>query len=365
MAPTVYQIVPHLSFADAVGNQIFATQDILRGFGCETQIFADNWDPRLNGLVKPTSDYLEVRSPDHWLILHYCICGYANSVARDTRGKLALYYHNVTPARFFYGYDPLMATCCSQARGHLKDFVGRTRAIAASDYNRSELMSMGFSVDAVAPYILKLAELHKGLDTAVSSDLLKQFEAPDLKTWLYVGRIAPNKRVEDVIRAFHYYHERIERRSRLLLVGTHRDDAYGIEIRDLIRRLGLEASVIIPGLFPSEALGAFYRLADVYVSLSEHEGFCVPLIEAMSFDVPIVAFDSTAVPTTLSGSGILVHRKTPPLVAEVIHEVLTNQPLREAIVAKQRQRLADFEPEAMRRQLLSALIATGIPLDGS
>lgn len=365
MPPTVFQIVPHFSYADAVGNQIIATRDLLIEQGCETQIFADNWDPRLNAVTRPTSDYLEVAGKEHWLILHYCICGYANHVARDTRGHLVTYYHNVTPARFYYGYEPLTATCCAQARAGLKQLVGRGSAIAASDYNREELRSMGFDVRAVAPYIMKIAGLRAGLATDTSADIRARFEAHDLKTWLYVGRIAPNKRIEDIVGAFAYYHRHIEPRSRLLLVGSRREDKYNGEVVDLIQRLGVEDAVIFPGLFPSESLGVFYELADLYISLSEHEGFCVPLIEAMSFGLPILAFDSTAVPSTLAGSGVLLHRKDAPLVAEVAHEVLTNQPLREAIVAKQRQRLADFEPEAMRRQLQTALIAAGIPLNAS
>lgn len=365
MPPVVYQIVPHFSFADAVSNQILATRDILMGFGCQTQIYADNWDPRANSLVRPTSDYFEVAAEDHWLILHYCICGHANHVARDTRGRLVLYYHNVTPARFYYEQDPITATCCAQARAGLKDFIGRSQAIAASDYNAAELQGMGIAVQSVAPYILKLDSLHIGLSAPASAELRARFHTPELKTWLYVGRIAPNKRVEDVIRSFHFYHQHIERKSRLLLVGSRREDKYNSEITALVARLGLDESVVFPGLFPAESLGVFYELADLYISLSEHEGFCVPLIEAMSFGLPILAFDSTAVPSTLAGSGVLLHRKDAPLVAEVAHEVLTNQPLREAIVAKQRQRLADFEPEAMRRQLQAALIAAGIPLDAS
>ena len=121
-------------------------------------------------------------------------------------------------------------------------------------------------------------------------------------------------------------------------------------------------AVILPGQVTAESLGVFYELADVYVCLSEHEGFCVPLLEAMSFDVPILAFESTAVPGTLGGSGVLLHRKDPPLVAEVAHEVITNQPLRDSIVAQQRQRLADFSPAAMHRQLHLALLAAGVPL---
>lgn len=365
MPPAVYQIVPHFSYADAVGNQILATRDLLIQQGCETQIYADNWDPRLNAVTRPTSDYLEVAGKEHWLILHYCICGYANHVARDTRGHLVTYYHNVTPARFYYGYEPLTATCCAQARAGLKQFVGRGSAIAASEYNKEELGSLGFDVRAVAPYIMKIDGLHQGLAAQTSLDLRARFEAPDLKTWLYVGRIAPNKRIEHIVSAFAFYRRHIEPRSRLMLVGSRREDTYNGEVMDLIHRLGVEDSVVFPGLFASESLGVFYDLADLYISLSEHEGFCVPLIEAMSFDLPILAFESTAVPSTLAGSGVLLHRNDAPLIAEVAHEVLTNQPLREAIIAKQRQRLADFEPDAMRRQLLAALIAAGIPLAAS
>jgi len=362
MPPVVHQIVPNFAFADAVGNQILATRDLLTRLGCETQIYADHWDPRLSDLVKPTADYLSRQAQEHWLILHYCICGHANHVARETTGHLVTYYHNVTPARFFFGYEPAAAACCGQARRQLKGFAGHGATIAASDYNRAELESFGFSVKAVAPYILKLEHLHAGLNTPGSEALRARFAAPDLKTWVYVGRIAPNKRVEEVVRAFHVYHSQIEPRSRLLLVGSRPAGKYSDEIAALIARLDLQDSVIFPGLFPAESLGVFYELADIYVSLSEHEGFCVPLVEAMSFGVPILAFDSTAVPGTLGGSGVLLHRKEPQVVAEVAHEVIGNHGLRTAIVGRQRERLTDFEPGAMRAQLHKALIAAGIPL---
>ncbi len=362
MGLRVYQIAPHVAPADAVGNQILATHDLLVQLGCETRIFADSHDPQLDALVRPTTDYLSQASPDHWLILHYCSCGYANRVALDSRGRLILYYHNVTPARFFYGYDAVSASCCGQARWQLKEFVGRGTAIAASDYNRGELEALGFDVRAVAPYVLQLDSLHAAPDAPENAALRARFAAPDTRTWLYVGRIAPNKRIEDVIRAFEYYHRRIEPASRLFLVGGRRNDRYNAEIDDLVRRLELEDAVVFPGPLRAGALGVLYSLADVYVSLSEHEGFCVPLVEAMSFGVPVLAFDATAVPGTLGRSGVLLHRKDPALVAEIAHEVITNRTLREALVARQTARLEDFAPAAMRLRLEQALIAGGVPL---
>ncbi len=362
MGLRVYQIAPHVAQADAVGNQILATHDLLERSGCETRIFADSHDAQLDALVRPTTDYLNEASPDHWLILHYCSCGHANRVARDSRGRLIFYYHNVTPARFFYGYDAVSASCCGQARWQLKEFAGRGPAIAASDYNRAELNALGFDVRAVAPYILQLDGLHANSDAPENTALRNRFAAPATRTWLYVGRIAPNKRVEDIIRAFDYYHRRIEPASRLLLVGSRRNDRYNAEIDDLIRQCELGDAVVFPGPLRASALGVLYRLADLYISLSEHEGFCVPLVEAMSFGLPVLAFDSTAVPGTLGKSGVLLHRKDPPLVAEVAHAIVTDRPLREALVARQTARLEDFAPAAMRLKLLQALIAAGVPL---
>ncbi len=363
MPPRVFQLVPHYAYADAVGNQITETRSLLQELGVTTNTFADNWDPRVKAQVRPTQELKEIVRADDWVILHFCICGHANDVARELPGRLVMYYHNVTPASFFRRYQPGFVGCLRHARIQLRGLVGACRSIAASEYNQLELQAVGFSVDAVAPYIMLLDRLEKGLKTAPAEEARRKFYDPSLKTWLYVGRIAPNKKVDDVIRAFDLYHREIEPNSRLLLVGNAPEkDRYVLEIKALIATLRLERSVIFPGHLPAEALGVFYELADVYICLSEHEGFCVPLIEAMSFDVPVVAFASTGMPGTLGDSGVLLHRKEPALVAEVMHEVLTNPALREGLIARQRRRVADFAPDKMRQQLHRSLIAAGIPL---
>jgi glycosyltransferase involved in cell wall biosynthesis len=308
-------------------------------------------------------DYRSMADAEAWTLLHFGVCGRANDMARDLPGKFILYYHNVTPAAFYAPYNPLIVTCMRQARRQLATLVSRGRAIAASDYNQVELESMGFQVDAVAPYIMLLDRIKQGLQTPAAEAARQQFKVRDVKTWLYVGRMAPNKKIEDVIRAFGFYHANHEPASRLLLVGAAKEkDAYVAFLKGLIAELGLTKSVIFPGHLPAEALGVFYELADAYICLSEHEGFCVPLVEAMSFDVPVVAFASTGMPSTLGDSGVLLHRKEPALVAEVMHEVLTNPALRQGLIARQRRRVADFEPGKMRLQLHRSLIAAGIPL---
>jgi len=376
MPPVVHQIVPNFAFADAVGNQILATRDLLTRLGCETQIYADHWDPRLSSLVRPTADYLSRQAQEHWLILHYCICGHANHVARETSGNLVTYYHNVTPARFFFGYEPAAAACCGQARRQLKGFVAPAQRLRRPWRNDRRLRLQ----PRRARVVWVLRQGRRALHPQAGASARRVEHAWQRS----VARTLHGAGPEDLGLRRPYRTKQAGRGSGARLPCLSQPDRaaipaalggqptsrqssrpagrYSDEIAALIARLDLQDSVIFPGLFPAESLGVFYELADVYVSLSEHEGFCVPLVEAMSFGVPILAFDSTAVPGTLGGSGVLLHRKEPQVVAEVAHEVIGNHGLRTAIVGRQRERLTDFEPGAMRAQLHKALIAAGIPL---
>jgi len=169
-------------------------------------------------------------------------------------------------------------------------------------------------------------------------------------TVLHVGRFAPNKRIEDLVRAFHVY-RRINPKSRLLLVGTDAGlENYSAAVRALAERLGTP-DVHFLGHIDFRQLCACYRLADLYVAMSEHEGFCVPLLEAMHFGVPIVAFAAGAVPETLGGAGLLFREKRFEEVAELMHLAVSDPALRAGLVAAGRGRLEHFAPRAIEREL--------------
>ncbi len=359
----VFQLSPQLAAADAVGHQILEIASLLRAANVETFFVADTWDRRLTVPVLSPTEFVKRVRADDVAVLHLCSCGEVNRIARDLPCRVVMYYHNITPAAFYIGLEPPVASCLHQARQQLRALRGMGRAIAGSEYNQREIEQLGFDVIGVAPYVMLLDELHAGQDGTIAAEARQRFERPGQVTWLSVGRLAPNKRLDDVVRAFAYYHGHIQPASQLILVGrTDGHDRAVAEIRRAIHDNGVEDSVVLAGQLPLEALGAIFRLADVYVCLSEHEGFCIPLVEAMSFDLPVVAFNSTAIPGTLGDSGVLLHEKAPALVAETIHTLLGDPALRDGVIAQQRRRMADFAPAVAREKLRSVLSLAGLPL---
>ncbi len=218
----------------------------------------------------------------------------------------------------------------------LLHYASRTPlALSCSEYSRRDLLDAGFPDTTILPVPFDGEIYRQPPDRSV----LERF-AGDFANSLFVGRIAPNKQVKDVIRVFHYY-QRINHRSRLFLVGKPMSPVcpHNAWLKDLIRYLGM-TDVYLTGHVPLAALLAHHELADVYVSVSEHEGYGVPLVGSMYFDVPMVACRTTAIPGTLERSGVQVAQKDYPVVSELIHQMVTNSALRESVISRQRQRLS-------------------------
>ena len=171
-----------------------------------------------------------------------------------------------------------------------------------------------------------------------------------------MGRISPNKKQENVIRAFEHYHRQYNPKSRLFLVGSAVGmETYLVRLRKYVRALGLEDCVVFTGQISFRAILAYYRLADVFVCMSEHEGFCVPVVEAMYFGKPIVALRAAAVPETLGKGGLLLDSSEPETAAAAIHRILTDEPLRESLRAGQEERLRDFSYEKVKERIMGYL----------
>lgn len=355
----VHQLVPRLAYGDAVGNQVLELRRLLREWGYVSEIYAEAWDKRLAGECRHFRRYAEVSHPRNLLILHYCAAGESNLYPLTLSDRVVLYYHNLTPAHFFYRTNGAFAAQLVELRWDLSRYAGRVPAWAASPYNQVELEALGFQVIGLAPYVLQFDALQRGLETPAAIELRRRYTAADTSTWLYVGRLAPNKRLEDTLAAFAHYQRNIQPRSRLLLVGSAvGNEQYVNELNHQIERLGLGSTVALPGHFgANEGLGVFYSLANIYVSFSEHEGFCVPLVEAMYFGVPVLAYAATGVPLTLGTAGVMFTRKAYPVIAEIADEMIGNAELRRQLIAGGRARLAEFAPEQAHALLRSSLQA--------
>jgi glycosyltransferase involved in cell wall biosynthesis len=222
--------------------------------------------------------------------------------------------------------------------------------VAVSEFNARELVEAGVGEVVVAPI------LFDGSGLGVADDaLVERLGSGSGPVWLFVGRLAPNKAQHDVIAAFAAYRARESVGARLVLVGASSSGAYGSALEELAVSLGVGDAVVFAGSVRAEELAAWYRVADVFVCLSEHEGFCVPLLEAMHHRLPVVAFDSSAVPETLAGAGLVVGDKSPVVVAEAVARVVSDSEVADRLVARGVQRLADFDMSVTSQIFIDAL----------
>jgi L-malate glycosyltransferase len=321
----VHQVLATLSYGDAIGHEALGIQRVLRSAGYRSDIFVETAHLRLERL---TRDYRELKDgvgADDLLIHHFSIGSKASRVAYATPAKMILVYHNITPPEYFLGVNDELVRRCFLGRRELKAYVNRCEiAVGDSEFNREEL------------------------DTHLDVDPDPMLAADFDDAWtnvLFVGRVIPNKRFDALIRSFHAYRTRFNPRSRLLLVGsTAGFEEYRTQLLALAARLGTP-DVHLLGHVTNEQLAAFYEVADIFLSASEHEGFCVPIVEAFYMGVPVLAYAATAVPGTMDGGGILYKTQDSLEVAALIDAVASDADLQEAVIRSQ-----DAALERMLRQ---------------
>lgn len=308
--------------------------------------------------ARPLWDYARVSSPDTVCLFHFSIGSAASRLIHRAPDRLVCLYHNITPGEWFLGFHPHLAGLCYHGRRELRAFAPRAAlGLADSEFNRRELEAAGFARTAVLPIVMEEGAL-RGHASPVSRRLFDDGRA----NLLFVGRVIPNKKIDDLIRVFALYQRRLQPRSRLLLVGDYRGhERYFDRLRELVEELGVE-EVVFTGHVDDDDLRACYAAADLFLCLSEHEGYCVPLVEAMSFGLPVVAYDAGAVGETLRGGGLLLTDKDPERVAEVVHRVLTDAGLRGRILDGERRVMDALHATDVRALLLDRLAPV---LDGA
>jgi len=328
----VHQLLAALSYGDAIGNEALAIQKHLRAAGYDSDIFAEKVHPRVAHLARPLWEYPEVSSPETVCLFHFSIGSAAGRLIYPAPDRLVVIYHNITPARWFLGFHPYLATLCHHGRRELQALAGRTElALGDSEFNRRELEEAGFPRTGVLPIVLDLDAYHRP-----ASPVVRRMCGDDRTNILFVGRIIPNKRIDDLVRVFAVYQRYLEPQSRLLLVGDHRGhERYYDRLQEMVRELKVE-EVVFAGHVDDDDLLAFYSVADLFLCLSEHEGYCVPVVEAMNLGIPVVAYDAGALAETMRGGGILLKDKRPEVVAELVHAVISQPTLRAAVLATQR-----------------------------
>ncbi|HEX6488851.1 MAG TPA: glycosyltransferase [Candidatus Dormibacteraeota bacterium] len=351
----VHQLLASAAFGDAITNEALALQPHLRRLG-PSEIFAVHLDRARAPGVKPLEDYAGLPSAaggDNILLLHHSI-GLAEmwEFLQARRERMVVRYHNVTPPEYFEPYDLAFARLLREGRDWLPHLAERAvAALADSSYNAGELREAGFERVLVEPVVVDVGGLKKLRPRQPDPPLPERGPAV-----LFVGRIVPNKGQHRLLAAFHVLKTYLQPEASLHLAGKPGQRTYYSRLQRFASELALP-DVRFSGEISTAELAAFYRRADVFLCLSEHEGFCVPLLEAMSFDVPIVAWDTTAVGETSGGAALLLSRATPSLVAEAVNAVISDGHLRRDLVERGRKRLAELAPERAAARLIEGIKA--------
>lgn len=350
----VNQWVPAAHKGDAIGDSARKMRDRLRAMGHDSDIFALTIDDVLQGDVLPFADPAARRGD--LTLFHYALPSpMTEAFARLPHGRV-MQYHNVTPAHYFAPYDPGLFRLASIARQELASLVGRVDlALGVSEFNRSELEALGFAPTGVLPLAVDVSRVTQPVRRPALEKILT---TDDMINFLFVGRIAPNKKIEDHLKLAEHYKRYVDSYYRFIFVGKY--DAvprYYQSIRGMMAQYRLlNERFVFTGPVPDEDLAVYYRHAAVYISLSEHEGFCAPLLEAMATDVPILAYSAAAVPETLGGAGVQFAPKDMEYAAELLGQLTFDDELRAKVIAGQRRRLADFT-DARLESALSTLVA--------
>lgn len=330
----IHHFTATLSPRDAVGAHTLALDELLHDMGHRTELFAQSVHPDLRGRAADFRDHDPGSTPD--LLLYQASTG--SPVADHLLGRaepLVLNYHNLTPAEHFDPWEPHVGAELDAGRRQLARLARRAKAaVADSAFNAAELAELGMEHLWVAPVLFDPPPLPEHRVTA---------EPPTL---LFVGRLAPNKAQQDLIAAVSLLRTR-RPGARLVLVGTASSHRYETALRELAADI-CPGGVEFAGSVDQSTLIDWYGRADAFICLSEHEGFCVPVIEAMAAGLPVVAFDAAAVPETVGAGGVIIDDKRPATVVAAVERVLDDATLRAELGRNGRARAADFSPESVR-----------------
>lgn len=351
IAMTVEQFLPAFHYGDAVSNSALALHRFLLERGHTSRLITLTCDES----VKDQAELFRDRKPDpnSLKILHFAIPSPLTDFFLEQNGKKILIYHNITPAHFFAGYSDFLTRFVTAGREHL----GRLSdcfdlSLGVSQYNAGELRDLGFRDVRVFPLLVNLDDYAQEPSRAYM-ELLKN----ERKNILFTGRITPNKRIEDLIRVVFFYKKYISPAVRLIVVGNTRSlPKYFHAVSDLAARFYLTAEdVFFTGHLPMDEFLAVYSAADVFLSMSEHEGFCLPLLESCVFQVPLLAYDAAAVAETMDGAGILFRDKEAARTAGLVEQVLENPSLSQQLRSQAGARIGRYRRQADPEQLLAWL----------
>lgn len=345
----VHQFVQSYVQHDAVSNHVRHTRTLLREMGFDSEIF---WGEQR--VEDNPGKYFREFSPKPgdktWMMYHLSTATPLTEFLLQRSEPLATVFHNITPVELIAPWEPIVGNDLNNARLQYLEIARRTDfAVGVSQFNADEMMRDGFPTARVANVLFSPEDYTTSIDPATDAKLRSQKEHGG-KDWLFVGRIAGNKCQHDIIKAFAYYRRYFDTSARLHLVGGLASHRYWTTLHDYVVALQLSKAVNLTGGVSDGQLGAYYKNADVFVSMSEHEGFGVPLLEAMHNGLPVVAFGSSAVPETVASGGLVLNDKSPASVAVAVNKVLDDNAVNKQLIHAGHQRVEQLSLKNVRNQ---------------
>jgi glycosyltransferase involved in cell wall biosynthesis len=347
----VHQLLSGAGPQDAITTESLAFRERFRAWGWGGGDYAAHIAPGLGGSIKLLKRFKP--KPQDVLVLHHSAGAPRLRELLTLPNRKLLLYHNVTPAWWFWEHAPVVAIHCAAGREQLAELV-RSVDVAAADsaFNAAELEALGAVRTDVIPLLVDISRLGSPDRRAASTS-----EDGDGPAILFVGRLSPHKRQDEVIRVFAQYRRHRAPGARLMLVGDPITTGYLELLHNVAQQLAPGAVTIESGLSEA-ALGDRYRAADAFLCLSAHEGFCIPLLEAFHFGLPVIARPAGAVPETAGDAALLVDDEDPAVVAELLHLAVTDGELRTELARRGRERLEQYAPDLVAQRLRAAVEAT-------
>ncbi len=347
----IHQFATSLTYGDAISDEMLEIQAVLQEKGYESEIFVRFFEPRMAKYMHDYREYKKYSSLDNIVIFHFSIGSPVSKMFFRIPDKKIMIYHNITPHEFFMDYHRILARECYKGRLEIRLFSDKVDlALGDSDYNRRELEDVGYPRTGVLPLLLNFSKFDK-----VEDSVTRQLFSDGKFTLLFVGRVIPNKKFEDTIKAFYFYKKYFNAESRLILAGDFRgQERYYAALRNLIDSLEVK-DVVFTGHIDFPELATFFKMANVYLSMSEHEGFGVPLLEAFYSRMPVLAFAAGAIEETMNQGGLLLREKDLFKTAVVLDRLKKDKSFRDHVIESQLKALEKYRRVNVSRILLKLI----------
>ncbi len=345
----IHQFIAGAAVGDAITNYAFEIKSIFNKYNIKSEIFSpyQHTAPELREAIIPIEKVNEYISNDCAVIYHFSIGSPATEIFKNLKCKKILCYHNITPEKYFRSISDQRARVLMEGREELKNLATIPDiTLAVSNFNAKELIEFGFK----SPQVIPLTINDSYLRTKPSRKIQKMLDG-NFINFLFVGRVSPNKKLEDVIKVFYYYNKTINSASRLFFAGSYVGmEKYLTYLKSLASEMKLQ-NVKFTGHISLEELLGYYKASTLFLCMSEHEGVCIPLIESMYFDKPVFALARAAIPETMGNAGILINTKNYIKIAELIDIVINNEKMLKKIKTAQKERIKYFLKNNLEKRL--------------